>query len=192
MKEQRYRSSIKKKITISFTSFIFTFSFLLFLPQMPVSAEEATVASLEEPVAYTLPYPGLLPDHPLYFLKLVRDNMTAFFIGKPLEKAEFALEQADKHVAASRLTLLEKGKEHDAITLFEQSQEYLIEAITQTEAAEKQGINITEFSEQLTLASQKHKEVLLTLENDTGTSEELTEQKKQADKLINDVLALHH
>lgn len=192
MKEQKHlpRNAKKKHFFIpAFALFIFSFFIL-----SPVSAfaEETGDMSAEKVINYTLPYPGLLPDHPFYFLKLVRDNMTGFFIGKPLEKAAFALEQADKYVAASRLTMQEKGEKEDAISLFTQSQGYLAEAITQTEAAKKQGINITEFSEQLTLASKKHKEVLLILENDTETSEGLIVQKQQADKLIKSVLALHH
>src|ERR1700704_2037322 len=39
-------------------------------------------------VDYTLPYPGLLPDSPLYFLKTFRDRLISFFISSPIKKAD--------------------------------------------------------------------------------------------------------
>lgn len=49
-------------------------------------------------VDYLLPYPGILPDHPLYFLKAFRDRILEALIVDPLRKAEFYLLQADKRV----------------------------------------------------------------------------------------------
>ena len=63
-------------------------SFLL-LVSMPVSfAQKTSIIPLEVaskvsptpvPVAYQLPFPGLLPDNPLYFLKTMRDRLVVFW-----------------------------------------------------------------------------------------------------------------
>src|SRR3989344_826320 len=46
-------------------------------------------------VKYDLPYPGMLPDHKLYKLKVLRDKVMLFIIQDPIKKAEqhFLLEK---------------------------------------------------------------------------------------------------
>ena len=57
-----------------------------------MESEEATTEAQEEiteSVNYQLPYPGrILPDHPLYFLKMIRDRIWLFFTTNSLKKAE--------------------------------------------------------------------------------------------------------
>src|SRR3989344_1770388 len=84
--------------------------------QEELSIKEATEsADIEEnkSVDYDLPYPGLLPDHPLYFLKMMRDSAIGFLISDPLKKAEFDLLQADKRLN-SGLYLLHNDKDKNA------------------------------------------------------------------------------
>ncbi|MBF8250036.1 MAG: LPXTG-motif cell wall anchor protein, partial [Candidatus Levybacteria bacterium] len=86
---------------------ILAFSFLIFLSSFSISfaksdlaaAQTATPSSNQE-VNYELPYPGLLPDSPLYFLRVTRDKLVSFLISDPLKKAEFDLLQADKRLNA--------------------------------------------------------------------------------------------
>src|SRR3989344_3906165 len=47
---------------------------------------------------YVLPYPGMLPDSPLYKIKVLRDKVTAYLISDPQKKAEFYLLQTDKQM----------------------------------------------------------------------------------------------
>ena len=47
-------------------------------------------------IEYVLPYPGILPTHPLYFLKIVRDRIIELLISDRVNKAEFYILQADK------------------------------------------------------------------------------------------------
>lgn len=116
-------------------------------------------------IEYRLPYPGLLPDHPLYFLKLFRDNVAGFFIRKPLDKAEFDLSQSDKQVSASYLLATqEQGKADLAQTTFSQAQDYFKEAITQTIAAKKQGTDILEMTKKLEESNRKHVQILQAIE----------------------------
>jgi hypothetical protein len=50
-------------------------------------------------IEYALPYPGMLPDHPLYFLKNLRDHIMDFIIRDHIKKAEFNLLLSDKKLA---------------------------------------------------------------------------------------------
>ncbi|MBI3576483.1 hypothetical protein HY086_00365, partial [Candidatus Gottesmanbacteria bacterium] len=59
-------------------------------------------------VEYLLPYPGILPDNPLYFLKAARDKIIEFLIADPVRKAEFYILQSDKRLGMTSM-LLEKG-----------------------------------------------------------------------------------
>src|SRR5205823_3865940 len=65
-------------------------------------------------VDYTLPYPGLLPDNPLWPVKAFRDKSISMFISDPMKKAEFDLLQADKRVNAS-LYLFNQSKDKEAL-----------------------------------------------------------------------------
>ena len=58
-----------------------------------------TTAPVEQKVEYVLPYPGILPTHPLYRLKLIRDWIMERLIVDPLRKAEFYILQADKYLS---------------------------------------------------------------------------------------------
>ncbi len=122
---------------------------------------------------YKLPYPGLLPDNPLCFLKNVRDNLSGFFISKPIDKANFALLQSDKFVSASYLLVTQEQPKVDlAQSIFSQSQDYFEEAIAQTIAAKKQGTDILEMTNKLKEANQKHVQILQTIEHQVSADEQ--------------------
>ncbi len=78
-----------------------------------------------------LPYPGLLPNHPLYPLKQLRDEFMLMTTRAPLQKAQLYLHLADKTVnAANMLTdcsLSVKTALHSQAYLLDQ-QEVLQEA----------------------------------------------------------------
>jgi hypothetical protein len=136
--------------------------FFMTVAAIPVHADDnAPLPSpTPSPSDYQLPYPGLLPDNPLYFLKSFRDNVMGFFIGKPLDKADFMLLQSDKQVSASDILVTKENKVDLAASTFSQAQDYFDEAIEQTAAAHKQGMNITEMTKKLADAHQKHSQVL--------------------------------
>ena len=75
-------------------------------------AAPATETQTEE---YILPYPGILLDHPLYFLKNLRDQVMEFLISDPTKKAEFSLLQSDKFLAMSQ-AYVDKGN-WDMVTI---------------------------------------------------------------------------
>lgn len=125
-------------------------------------------------VTYTLPYPGLLPDNPLYSLKATRDRIVSYLIVDPLKKAEFDLLQADKRLQAG-LFLLHKENPNIplAITTISKGQNYLHEAISGIEKAQKQSAKsnsvsptgtaattVGDLPDKLYTAARKHNELL--------------------------------
>lgn len=110
-------------------------------------------------VSYELPYPGLLPDSPLYLLKIIRDKAVGFLISDPLKKAEFNLLQADKRLNAG-IYLLNKGKTSLAMSTVSKAENYLEEALGKIGEAKMQGRNISEMEGKLRNALKKHKQEL--------------------------------
>jgi len=162
------------------------FSFIIFFIAIYITlatayAQVASSTASEQPaptsISYQLPYPGMLPDNPLYFLKALRDKLTVFFLSKPLDKASFSLLQSDKDVEASYLLVTqEAGKTTLAVTTFSQGQDNFEDAINQTAAAKKQGYSITEISKKLLAANQKHIQILHALGQQIGKNDAQTFQ----------------
>ena len=92
--------------------FLLLTSFLFIIPGSIFSQtdeEEAPEALATEAAEYILPYPGMLPDHPLYKIKTLRDKIILFLIRDPIKKAAKHLQMADKELFAA-LKLAEKDK----------------------------------------------------------------------------------
>lgn len=111
---------------------------------------------------YVLPYPGLLPDNRLYFLKVARDHVIGFLIHEPLKKAEFNLLQSDKRLQAG-VSLYEKDKnKHELVfSTISKGENYFEEAIVAAERAKAQKILISDFGYKLHGAQSTHKERVL-------------------------------
>ena len=77
---------------------------------------------------YNLPYPGILPDNPLYVLKVARDNVVALFLRSPKDQAFYALLQADKRLAAGE-TLIRQNKSRLGVTTVVQGERYFVKAV---------------------------------------------------------------
>jgi hypothetical protein len=75
-------------------------------PEKTATGEPATIKKSE----YILPYPGILPDHPLYFIKQIRDRIMESLISDPVRKIEFYILQGDK-LTNSGIFLNAKNKE---------------------------------------------------------------------------------
>ena len=131
------------------------------LNQATVSADSNTSKSVE----YELPYPGILPDHPLYFLKMTRDWIVRLLISDLLKKAEFDLLQADKRLN-SGLYLLHNDKDKNAElaqSTISKGEDYFEEAIKNAEKAKKQGMDTKDVLRRLLDSSKKHQEILQSL-----------------------------
>lgn len=96
---------MKKYIfAVSLSLFIFALSPLkTHAETMDAATVAATSAS-----TYKLVHPGMLPDNPLYKLKVLRDTIMLSIIQSPLKKAEYRLLLADKQIGMVPL-LVAKG-----------------------------------------------------------------------------------
>lgn len=122
-------------------------------------AQTATLSGNIKHVEYTLPYPGILPDSPLYFLKVVRDNLLGFFKSDPLKKADYSLLMADKRLTSAS-ALVDKKNYPLAITTLSKAGNYFDQAIQKAAKAKGEGKDASEILNRLWVASQKHQEVI--------------------------------
>lgn len=154
--------------------FIAIIFILIFFPQTvfaeTMSLKEIPLSPSPKPaIGYELPYPGVLPDSPLYFLKVVRDKIVSLLTSDPLKKAEFDLLTSDKRLN-SAVYLFKKGEsKYDlAEQTISKGENYLEDAIKQVELAKTQGLPVSNILSNLYLAAQKHEEVIKSLINQTS------------------------
>ncbi len=112
------------------------------------------------PVEYVLPYPGLLPTHPLYVLKSFRDKIIEMLISDPVQKADFYILQADKKLnMASALRSMKR--ESEATQVLSESLASRTQAVSTLEMHAKSGSTIpAHILEKLSRSLTKHIEVL--------------------------------
>lgn len=159
-------------MSLRFVSFFTTSD--MALAQEELAIKEATESSettqAKKAVDYQLPYPGLLPDNPLYFLKAIRDRIVDFLISDPLKKADFYLLAADKRLNSSAyLFKIGKSKHNLAESTISKGANYFEKAIAKAKEAKGQGMDIADISRRLLDASKKHQEVLRGLEKNADS-----------------------
>ncbi|HUD09203.1 MAG TPA: DUF5667 domain-containing protein [Patescibacteria group bacterium] len=153
------------KKSLLFFSLLFVFLFAT--SGGKVFAQEISTSPAVLKVQYDLPYSGILPDNSLYFLKALRDNVLNLLITDPLKKANYDLLMADKRLSAAS-ALLDKGKVDLAITTLSKSGNYFSLAIQQASSAQKQGENTDEILSTLLIASLKHQQIIVQMEEKTN------------------------
>lgn len=111
-------------------------------------------------VDYQMAYIGkILPDNPLWSVKVIRDWIWYYVTVNPLKKAELALLFSDKRILASKL-LLESKKPDIAISTFTKGEKYLEIAANQEVEARKKGIDTSDFVFKLANSSLKHRQII--------------------------------
>ncbi|MBM3209243.1 hypothetical protein FJZ40_03040 [Candidatus Shapirobacteria bacterium] len=138
----------------------------------PVSGTPSPAAtpSPEPVVDYPLVYPGILPDHFLYPLKMVRDRVWLILTAGPLRKAEVMLLFADKRLGAAK-ALIEGGQAQLGVSTLTKAEKYLEQAIAKLEEAKKARADVSGQKERFVRALAKHEEVLLELKEKTQGKE---------------------
>src|SRR3989344_2900878 len=121
-------------------------------------ADEATLKA-----EYYLPYPGVLPDSPLYKLKAVRDRVQLWLTFAPEEKARKELLFADKRINAA-VFLVEGGKEALGVTTATKAEKYMEQAIRRTVKLAREEKDVKSMLGTLITASAKHMEILASLQ----------------------------
>lgn len=144
-----------------------------------VSPIQAQTREVAEKVNYYLPYPGILPDHPLYWLKMGRDRIQLWLTTDSLAKAEKLLAYADKRLGAG-WALIDGNKPGLGVTTLTKAEKYLDQAIIESQKLEDNG-EAAGFREKLNLAIKKHREVLEMLaEKTTGSEKEVVKTMVEA------------
>lgn len=110
-------------------------------------------------VEYSLPFPGILPDNPFWFLKAFRERLNLYFTYDPLEKAERTLFLADKRLSAAE-KLAQKGKYSLAIATATKAEKYLETAMVEGKNADVRGEDASGFFETLSKAALTHRQLL--------------------------------
>lgn len=122
-------------------------------------------------VKYDLPHPGMLPDHPLYKLKVLRDKVTLFLMRNPNRKAEYHLLLADKRIQMAKL-LVDKGEvELAKETALKGENEITLLVFLLKDERKKP---TKELFDRIEKASMKHQEVLSRLAGDVEKKDKKT------------------
>lgn len=153
--------------------FILTLFLLLgsIVPVVSAQDNSSPAAVLTTPlvrhVDYSLAYPGILPNNPLYPIKMARDRIVLFLITDRIKRAQFNLLQADKRVAAGAL-LVKEDKKHEAlaITTVEKGENYFHDAMNQAFQLKEEGRDVAGLIRDLGRALEKHVQVLTDLKKD--------------------------
>lgn len=130
-------------------------------PAAVVSPEVAGVdAPVEEKPEYVLPYPGVLPDSPLYAIKRLRDWILDKLIVDPMRRAEFNVLQADKRLNMG-IFLIAKENPALAEEVVSKGEKYLNSAVYSLIALKNEQKEVpTYMVERLERSLEKHEEVL--------------------------------
>ena len=153
---------MKNKIAGISTTILMAFAILLIsvfrsaspkLAYSPMVLSERTEIEKKVSIDYALAYQGkILPDNPLWYLKVVRDKVWLAITFNHAKKAELNLLFADKRLNSS-LDLFKDNKPDLALTTLTKAGKYL-------ESAELEMGDDKDFYKKISTASLKHMEVI--------------------------------
>ena len=110
-------------------------------------------------IAYDLIYPGkILPDHPLWYVKAIRDKIVHSLTFNHMSRAKLALKCADKRLQMAQ-EMFKKGKPDLGVATLERAEQYLAESVDHAKEAESSEES-KEFLRTASLASLKHREII--------------------------------
>lgn len=116
-------------------------------------------------VEYALPYPGILPDHPLYPLKKFRDRLLDFLIKDPVKRIEFNLLMSDKRYHMG-IYLSDEQKYDRAYTIMEEAEYFYSRIADEIQAARDKNKTIPpDLLDNVKTAARKHREVTVSVKN---------------------------
>jgi hypothetical protein len=126
----------------------------------PMNENKGYLSTLESKVEYILPYPGsILPDHPLWFLKVIRDRVWYLITTNQERKIELLILFADKRLGSSKM-LFEKNNPNVGLVTLEKAERYLLEASQLEERLRNQGVDTSLLVDRLARASLRHYEIM--------------------------------
>jgi hypothetical protein len=134
-------------------------------------------------IDYALPYPGILIDHPLYFLKRFRDSLMTLFITSPVRKADFYILQSDKYLA---MVVMFDAKNNwvGMLKAAKESVKNFDHAIAQVKISKSQGgIVLKGEQDRMVNSLSKHIEILSNLQNKAKST-----YKQTFDNLVDELV----
>src|SRR3989338_4429727 len=150
-----------------------------FLFSLPASGEEFQLEGKKN-VEYTLKYPGLMQDHPLFFLKKIRDRINLFLIRDYLKKSDLILQISDKDIH-SGLLFSQQGKWGLAANTVDTAERDFMKIFPLLNQSKKQGVTSgQDFILILKLSNEKHQEVIEAILKDVPQGE----RKRLSDTLM--------
>lgn len=115
--------------------------------------------TLTEQLDYDLPFPGILPDHPLYPVKLFRDRILDNFTRDPVKKVQLKLLFSDKKLVMGQLLWEKQRFDLSESTLMEGEKDLLIGTTSLSKL--KYANNLPAgLGDKLELAAKKHEEII--------------------------------
>ncbi len=144
------------KTIINFLLVALAFLTILSVTKIVQAQNDARKAINFENVKYELPYPGILPEHPLYIFKMMRDKMWEFLISDLEKKVYFEILMSDKRAAASKVLIEEKNNLDLGISTFTKAYKYLEKTPPIVKALRERNFNTNNIIDKLEGASEKH------------------------------------
>lgn len=169
---------MKKILLIVFLLFLFVRTPIFAADKVATDPSQLEPTPTQGPVNYEMPYPGVLPDNPLYILKAIRDRVVSQLINDPIKKAEFSILTSDKRMMAGIL-LIQKNNDAIGMSTITKGNNYFHQALSDIKKAKGNGREVKPFLEKMKASAQKHEEVL------TGLKSQIDKQyKKELDAEI--------
>ncbi|MGI5827693.1 MAG: DUF5667 domain-containing protein [Patescibacteria group bacterium] len=139
------------------------------------SASTTTILGKEKTnlIDHHLPYPGILPDHPLYCIKMLRDKINLWLAKDPERQYELLLLYADKRLGAGQ-ALIFGNQQTLGTTTITKAEKYLLRAESQLhQVIDKQGNNFDQEASKKRLVNtyQKHQEIISELKGKVSDRE---------------------
>lgn len=150
------------------TKLSFAASSLKFIVQQPTGASEQPTPTPIPKSTYYLVYPGTLPDHPLYKLKMLRDQIWLGVTTDRIKKTELLLLFADKRIGAGEV-LVNGNKIDLGLSTLTKGEKYFERAVSEARVAKENGRDVTVILGKFKAASIKYEEVLASLEEKVNT-----------------------
>lgn len=113
-----------------------------------------------ELIPNSLPYPGILPDSPFYWVKMVRDRLNIELTRDPQKKSEFLELLANKRLYAGEALIL-SGQYSLGVTTITKAEKYLFESSNQLSKGKPETSTLTDFAQTLLI----HQKIISNLNN---------------------------
>ena len=131
-----------------------------------VIAQETPITSPypQELVQYNLPYAGILPDSPIYFIKATRDQILLWTTRREIKKANLYLLLADKNLVMGKI-LWERGKEELSLKTFGKGEQYLLSGVLTLQKSKNREDLPPGLRDKFELSGKKHELVLSSIKD---------------------------